>query len=102
MLKYHEITPQTCDMGFSTGEYQMNKPISLKRALQELRNMLNSWGSITILYPSKDICRVFDYDLYNDTQFYHNLSGWIYNMKVDKITTHSCFMNEDLIIELMN
>lgn len=102
MLKYHEITPQTGDMGLSTGEYQINESINLRQALQELCNMLNSWGTITILYPNKDICRVFDYDLYNDTQFYHHLSGWEYNMKVDKITTHSCFMNKDLIIELIN
>ena len=101
MLKYHEIAPQTCDMGFSTGEYQIDKSISLKQVLQELYNTLNSWGTITILYPDKDICRIFDYDLYNDTRFYHHLSGWEYNMKVDKITTRSCFMNSDLTIELI-
>ena len=87
-------------MGFSTGEYQIDRPISLRQALQELYNTLYSWGTITIFYPDKDICRIFDYDLYNDTQFYHHLSGWEYNMKVDKITTRSCFMNRDLTIEL--
>ena len=99
-MKYHEINPQTCDMGFSIGEYQIDKSINLRQALQELYGILNSWGTITIIYPNKDICRIFDYDLYNDTQFYHHLSGWVYNMKIDKITTKSCFMNKDLTIEL--
>ncbi len=102
MLKYHEISPQTCDMGFSTGEYQTDTLLKLDQILQQLQAILKSWGTITILYPNKDICRIFDYDLYNDTQFYHHLSGWAYNMKVDKITTRSCFMNRDLTIELTN
>ena len=54
------------------------------------------------VYPDKDICRMFDYDLYSDTQFYHHLSGWEYNMKVNKITARACFMNKDLTIELIN
>ena len=101
-MRYREISPQTCDMGSSTGEYQIDDPISLRQALQELCNILNSWGTITILYPDKDICRIFDYDLYNDKQFYHNLSGWEYNFKVSKITSRACFMNKDITIELTN
>ena len=41
-----------------------------------------------------------DYDLYNDKQFYHNLYGWEYNAKVDKITSTACYMNKDIVIEL--
>ena len=99
---YHEISPQTCDLGFSTGEYILNKPATLEEVLYKIQNTFRSWGTITIFYPNKDICRIFDYDLYNDKQFYHNLSGWEYNFKVSKITSRACFMNEDITIELTN
>ena len=97
---YIETIPQTSDMGFSTGEYFFDKSITLKQALNELKNMLHDYGIITIIRNNGNICRIFDYDLYNDKQFYHNLYGWEYNTKVNKITSTACFMNRDIVIEL--
>ena len=57
------------------------------------------------LYVYQNMClhsRIFDYNLHNDKQFYHNLSGWEYKFKVSKITSRACFMNEDITIELTN
>ena len=99
---YHEISPQTCDLGSSTGEYILNKPATLEEVLSKIQNTFKNWGTITIISPNQEISRIFDYNLHNDKQFYHNLSGWEYKFKVSKITSRACFMNEDITIELTN
>ena len=99
-MRYIEITPQISDMGSSTGEYLFNESITLEQALDELKDMLHDYGIITIIRANGSICRIFDYDLYSDKQFYHNLYGWEYSAKVNKITSTACFMNRDIVIEL--
>ena len=100
MLKYHEIYPQTCDMGSGKSEYIPTEPMSLNEVLKEIKETFHSWGTITILFWDGEIYRKFDYDIYNDKQFYHHLDGWVYNHIVDKVVSYSCFMSSDLTIYL--
>lgn len=98
-MKYCQITPQTCDMGYEKGKYIFSN-LTLEQALNWFEENLNDWGIITINFKNGDILRRFDYDLYNLHQFYHHLNGWEYKLLVDKIESYNCFMNKDIIISL--
>ena len=92
------IEHQKSDMGHGWGHYTGATGLTLKQVLDELHSTLKSWGMITIYKGSDDIVRCFDFDLYNNKIFYHNLSGWQYNYSVRKVEFKYCFMSEDIDI----
>ena len=53
-----------------------------------------------IQYKNGDILRKFDYDTFNNSIFYINLSGWQKDIEIDKVKFSYCFMNEDVKIIL--
>ena len=97
-MQTHIIEKQTCDMGHGKGEYIFSN-MTLRQVLDWFKQNLHDWGTIIIQFKNGDILRKFDYDLYNDSQFYHHLS-WEYNLLVEKIEFYYCFMNKDIIIYL--
>lgn len=92
--------PQMSDMGSGFGHIEVPEGTTLKDALNWIRKNTKAWGLITIYRNSDDIIRCFDYDLYNNTIFYHNLSGWQYDYIVKKIEFSYCFMSEDIDIHV--
>lgn len=91
--------PQTSDMGSGFGHIEIEQnAITLAEALKWLQRNQKAWGIVTIYRGSDDIVRCFDYDLYNNSIFYHNLNGWQYKCIVKKIEFSYCFMNEDIDI----
>lgn len=88
---------QKSDMGTGCGHYDFSPNTTLKNALDYLKNNLKAWGTITI-YRGNTIVRLFDYELFNNSIFYHHLAGWEYNKKVKAIDFRYCFMNEDIYI----
>ena len=100
MIKAKEISPQTCDMGFSYEVYECSEGTTLKEALAWLKKNKNSWGTITIQRKNGDIVRKFDYDVYRYNEFYTNLAGWESSFKIIEMTSHSCFMNCDIEIQV--
>ena len=99
MIKAKQIYPQTCDMGSDYQIYEFTEETSLQETLIWIKHNLSAWGTVTIKTNNGEIIRKFDYDLYNDKQFYCNLS-WEKLKKVKKISSHSCFMSCDIDIEL--
>lgn len=97
-MKENIIYTQQSDMGSGYGEYIFSN-ITLRQALKWFEENLYDWGVITIQFRNGDILRKFDYDLYNNSQFYHHLS-WEYNLLIEKIEFNYCFMNRDIIIYL--
>lgn len=98
IMQENIIYTQQSDMGNGYGEYIFSN-ITLEQALKWFEENLYDWGVITIQFKNGDILRKFDYDLYNNSQFYHHLS-WEYDLLVKKIEFHYCFMNRDIIIYL--
>ena len=94
------IYPQQSDMGNGKGEYIFSN-MTLRQVLDWFKQNLHDWGTITIQFNNGDVLRKFDYDLYNNSQFYHHLS-WEYSLLVEKIEFYYCFMNKDIIIYLNN
>lgn len=92
--------PQMSDMGSGFGHIEVPEGTTLEEALNWIRKNTKAWGLITIYRNSDDIIRCFDYDLYNNTIFYHNLSGWQYGYIVKKIEFSYCFMSEDIGIHV--
>ena len=90
--------PQMSDMGSGFGHIEVPAETTLKDALNWIRKNTKAWGLITIYRNSDDIIRCFDYDLYSNTIFYHNLSTWQYDSIVKKIEFSYCFMSEDIDI----
>lgn len=99
MIKPITIYPQKSDMGSDYQIYEFTEETSLEAVLIWIKNNLSTWGVITIKTNNGEVVRKFDYDLYNDQQFYHHLN-WERLKKVDKMSSHSCFMNCDIDIEL--
>lgn len=92
-------TPQTSDMGNGFGHIEIEQnAVTLEEALKWLQLNQKTWGTVTIYHESNDIVRCFDYDLYNNNIFYHNLSGWQYKYIVKRIVFNYCFMCEDIKI----
>ena len=91
--------PQKSDMGNGFGHIANATNQRLEEALNWIKNNTKTWGTI-IIYRKGDIVRKFDYNLYNDNQFYHHLSGWEYDFLIDKIDFIYCFMGEDYDIYL--
>ena len=92
------ISAQKSDMGGGRGEYIFSD-ITLGQALKWFKENLHDWGVITIQFKNGDILRKFDYNLFDNSQFYHHLD-WEYNLLVKKIEFYYCFMNRDIIIYL--
>jgi hypothetical protein len=44
--------------------------------------------------------RLFDYDIYNKKQFYIDLNGWQYDLKIKSAKFEYCFMNQDIVVNL--
>ena len=93
------ISPQKFDMGCGFGKFSFDKETTLKQFLEHYKKTCSSWGTITIIKADGDILRKFDYDMYNDSIFYYNLS-WELQCKVKKIIFNYCFMNENVDIRL--
>ena len=83
--------PQTCDMGDGHGRYDFAPGATLIDFLKWFKENERAWGTITILRRNK-IIRCFDYDLWNANQFYLNLSGWLYDEEIRRLSFHYCFM----------
>ena len=102
MLKEIIINPQICDMSSGDGKYIWEKPITLREALDYLKNNLNSWGTIEVIDWTSELYRKFDYDVYRgENEFYFRPTDPILNHFVKEITFEYCFMNYDLRIELL-
>ena len=88
-------------MGSGYGIYESDKNDTLKDFLDWFHKNANSWGVISIYYPSGHIMRKFDYSLYGNSGrcFYYCLS-WELDYKIDKITFDYCFMNKNIQIYL--
>lgn len=101
MIKRIVTDPQKSDMGSGFGEFQFDNSPTLKDLLDFIRENAETWGTITIIYPSGEILRLFDYDLWskNARRFYYNLS-WELKFKVKEAKFSYCFMNEDITIKL--
>ena len=97
-MQEHIIHSQQSDMGNGYGEYIFSN-ITLKQALKWFKENLHDWGTIKIQFKNNEILRKFDYDLYNKSYFYYNLS-WEGSLSVKKIEFYYCFMNKDIIIYL--
>lgn len=85
------------DNGTGCGHIEGCEGLSLKEALAWIEENTCSYGMITI-FNSGSILRCFDYDVYNNNQFYHNLEDWHYTLPVKKIIYDYCFMNKDIEI----
>lgn len=90
--------PQKSDMGNGYGHYEGIDGMNLREVLDELRKTLKSWGIITIYQGRDDIIRRFDFDLYSNKVFYHDLVSWQYNYVVCKIDYDYYFMLENINI----
>lgn len=91
--------PQISDMGSGFGHIEIEQnAVTLEEALKWLQRNQKTWGVVTIYRGSDDIVRCFDYDLYNNNIFYHNLNSWQYKYIVKKIEFNYCFMGEDIDI----
>ena len=93
------ISPQKSDMGYGCGEI-LTEDATLKEFFDYFKKETNAWGTMTIYYPSGEIVRKFDYELYNSNIFYCNIDGWIMKYKVDKAVFKYCFMSEDYEVYL--
>lgn len=92
--------PQACDMGHGSGHIEMPIPVTLEKVLNWLQENAYSWGVITIYNKDNKIIRRFDFDLYNNSLFYHHLNGWHYTTIVKEVKFNYCFMSEDIDIYL--
>ena len=102
MLKEIIIIPQTCDMGYGSGKYAWEKPITLRQALDYLKNNLNYWGTIEIINWTSKLYRKFDYDVHRgENEFYFCPTDPILNNFVKEITFVYCFMHYEIRIELL-
>ena len=91
--------PQTSDMGNGFGHIEIEpNAVTLEEALKWLQLNQKTWGTVTIYCEPNSIMRCFDYDLYDNNIFYHNLSGWQYKYIVKEIVFNYCFMCEDIKI----
>ncbi len=85
-------------MGSGFGHIEIEENTTLEEALKWIQKNAKTWGVITIYRKNNSILRCFDYDLYNNTVFYHHLNGWNYKQVVKKVTFDYCFMGEDIDI----
>lgn len=90
--------PQVSDMGSGFGHIEIEENTTLEEVLRWIQKNAKTWGTLTIYRNNDDIVRCFDYDLYNNTVFYHNLAGWQYKQFVKKVNFSYCFMGEDIDI----
>lgn len=89
--------PQISDMGSGFGSYQFSKNYTLREFLDYYKNTNKTWGTITIFHDNK-VVRKFDYNIYDNNQFYHHLTGVEYNMIVKGVNFSYCFMSEDVSV----
>ena len=92
--------PQKSDMGDGFGYLDGVTNCTLREVLDFYVKNSKDWGTVCIYNGEYDIIRKFDYDTYNKNVFYHNLSGWVYNLTVKKVEFKYCFMNKDINIYL--
>lgn len=92
--------PQTSDMGSGWGYLEGAPGCTLEQILEFYHKNSRSWGTITIYGRNSDIVRKFDYDTYNNSEFYHHLSGWQYESMVKEVKFSYCFMSQDIDIYL--
>lgn len=89
--------PQISDMGCGFGCVEGATGRILEEVLNFYANNSKTWGTVCI-HGEDDIIRKFDYDTYNNEIFYHNLSGWEYQLIVKEVKFYYCFMNKDINI----
>ena len=92
--------PQKSDMGSGFGIYEFEKEDNLYDFLKWYKQCSSAWGTITIFNKHNRLLRKFDFDLYDNEQFYHHLSGWEYDLSLKEIKFSYCFMSEDVEIYL--
>ena len=90
--------PQPSDMGNGFGHIEIEENTTLEEVLKWIQKNAKTWGILTIYRNDDDVVRCFDYNLYSDTVFYHNLAGWQYKRPVRKVDFSYCFMGEDIEI----
>lgn len=91
--------PQKSDMGSGFGYVEGVVGCTLKEVLDFYAKNSKNWGVVHI-YRNGNIVRRFDYDTYNNNIFYHNLSGWAYQLTVKETKFSYCYMNKDIDIYL--
>lgn len=91
--------PQKSDMGSGYGYVDGAVGCTLKEILDFYVKNSKNWGTVCI-HRKRDIVRKFDYDTYNHNVFYHNLSGWEYQLTVKEVKFNYCFINKDIDIYL--
>lgn len=89
--------PQQSDMGTGFGHIENCENKTLREVLNWIKQNACDWGIITIFSAGK-VIRRFDYDVFNNHQFYHNLVGWHYASPVREVKYTYCFMNKDIDI----
>lgn len=92
-------TPQKSDMGSGFGYVEGAAGCTLREVLDFYEKNNKNWGTVSI-YINGKIVRKFDYDTYNNNQFYHNLSGWEYQMTVKEVNFDYCYMFKNIDIYL--
>lgn len=100
-LERKVIHPQPSDMGCGDGVYTWNGNLTLKEALEWLKENTYDWGVITIKDKQDEIYRRFDYNTHREKEFYYKLDGyWIGEALVASISFTYCFCKMDIMINL--
>lgn len=89
--------PQQSDMGCGFGHIENCENKTLKEVLNWIEKNACDWGIITI-FSAGEVIRRFDYDIFNNHKFYHDLTGWHYALPVREVKYSYCFMNKDIDI----
>ena len=92
---------QNSYMGSGFGYTEGATCCTLREILDFYEKNNKTWGTVTIYYGDGNVCKKFDYDTYNNNQFYHNLSGWEYQMTVKEVKFDCCcymFKNIDIYL----